>query len=486
MEALANLRITANRFFTIFLWLHVPLIVATASFVGEVSALNVGILALILTIVPHFVIKQRGDAPLTRYMVAVSLMLMVALFVYCFSNHYWQIDAHMYFFAALAMLSAYSDWRTILVAMVTVALHHLLLNFIFPMAIFPDGADFFRVIFHAVIVIVETAVLLFITNTVSKSLLESEALLHKTDEQQALMASLEEQKEEVKRQQEERAKQTIRLSDEFEQNLGPIIAHFSTTIEELKKTAATMLESSETSNRVGENIAGQILQSSENIQGISGAAEEMTASIREIAHKLEESNQIAQQAFDKVESSNKIAEELQEAAQNVSNVTGLIREITEQTNLLALNATIEAARAGEAGKGFAVVAQEVKELASRASQATEEINQEISLAQQKTNETVRMIENIGALVRDLHEVSTSVAAAVGQQSATTQEIASLIGNAASSSKDINRQMDEMKNTADTQYLQAETVAQNASRLYDQNQQLQQNTDHFLNSVKKGS
>ena len=76
----------------------------------------------------------------------------------------WQIDFHMIYFAALAMLVAFCDWRTILVAAAATAIHHLSLNFLMPWAVFPDGGNFLRVVFHAVIVVLEVVVLILLSH----------------------------------------------------------------------------------------------------------------------------------------------------------------------------------------------------------------------------------------------------------------------------------------------------------------------------------
>src|SRR5205807_7187874 len=94
-----------------------------------------------------------------------------------------------------------------------------------------------------------------------------------------------------------------------------------------------------------------------------------------------------------------------------------------QTNLLALNATIEAARAGEAGRGFAVVANEVKALAGQTAKATEEISSQIAGMQQATVRSVDAIWTIQRTIREVGEVTATIAAAVTEQGAATREIA---------------------------------------------------------------
>src|SRR5438045_5859563 len=139
---------------------------------------------------------------------------------------------------------------------------------------------------------------------------------------------------------------------------------------------------------------------------------------------------------------------LDEAAERIGSVVGLISKIAAQTNLLALNATIEAARAGETGKGFAVVAAEVKALANQTSRATEEISQQIAAIQEATKGAVSEIGSIGRTIHELTSVSTSIAGAVEEQSVTTREIATSIqiaaGNTASASDQMKSRSEERR------------------------------------------
>ena len=171
-------------------------------------------------------------------------------------------------------------------------------------------------------------------------------------------------------------------------------------------------------------------QSTSNIESVATATEEMTATIGEIARSSEQSRQVAGSAVATVESAAHGVGDLSKAAEAVGRVLEVISDIAEQTKLLALNATIEAASAGDAGKGFAVVAGEVKELARRTSEATEEIRTSIGSIQKTAGSTVREIGEIRGVIGEVNDNVTTIAAAVEEQATTTRAIAGNVTDAA--------------------------------------------------------
>ncbi len=211
------------------------------------------------------------------------------------------------------------------------------------------------------------------------------------------------------------------------------LAKISVGMEDAVKNAkdlssAVVVASEDMSANVG-SIAVTSKESALNMQMIASGAKHLSLAEQEIVIKSEEARNVVSEAVSKSETTSRQLQELGDAADKISNVTEVITAISEQTNLLALNATIEAARAGEAGKGFAVVANEIKELASQTTDATQEIKNKISGIQIATNETVKEIGEVIDVISNFHDIVNIIASAVEKQSLTTKEISSNVTQA---------------------------------------------------------
>lgn len=161
---------------------------------------------------------------------------------------------------------------------------------------------------------------------------------------------------------------------------------------------------------------------SQNVQTMASAAEELAASVQEISQSMAQSRTATESAFDLVETASAHTRRLSDAATAMGSIVGLIQTIAGQINLLALNATIESARAGDAGRGFAVVAQEVKNLANQAASATEQISTEIEGVQAVSQEVVGSLRAIQTSVETMRDHVVVTAASVEEQSAVTQDM----------------------------------------------------------------
>lgn len=114
------------------------------------------------------------------------------------------------------------------------------------------------------------------------------------------------------------------------------------------------------------------------------------------------------------EKSAKSARTLEVTAQSIGKLIGSIQEVSDQTNLLALNASIEAARAGEYGHGFAVVADEVRQLASKAGQASGEIEKLITTIIEQIADIRELVDASQASANDVSSSSIQIGSAVNQ------------------------------------------------------------------------
>ncbi len=466
MNELNDLRRRGVQITAVVCWLSTAIIAAGALF-ADTGLLPV-IMAVALVAYPTLAAMRGQSDGATRVALGMTLPLYSAVLLFQWSDGPWLIDLHMTFFAMIAVLAVLADWRPIIAGAATTAVHHLLLNFVAPAVVFGESA-LSRVILHAVVVVVETVVLVLLVNQLEQMLAAQiaarEAKLTAERQAEELRAARDAEQRLVVDEIAKRLKQLAagdlraRINTTFPGGFDELRVDFNAALGDLDSlvgsAARTSVHIHNGANEIkiaADNLAarteaqaGAVDRTTQTITMLLGSAQDTASRADQVRDTLSQSQQRAEAGHAVVTRAVSTMGLIEQSAGEIGQIVSLIDGIAFQTSLLALNAGVEAARAGESGKGFAVVATEVRALAQRSADAAQDIKRLIDTSNQHVVEGVQLVTQTGSVLASMLEEVTRIAGTVAEITDRVKQNAHALGDISETFRGIDR--DTQQNAA---------------------------------------
>lgn len=352
----------------------------------------------------------RGVKPSLRSLpIALALIGQCIALTAAFAGHRWQLDTHMVFFAMLAIIATMGSIPALLFAVAVTAAHHLLVGILLPALVYPvaDLSEVvLRTLLHAAIVIFEAAILTW-------SILRS-------------------------------ARAAAEVSASREQ-LAQHAAEAAAARAAAEAARERAVAAADRTRQEGQTAASAV----EQIASVASAAASSATHAQQVVAKAkgdaESSDAVVRRAMEAMKA-------IQESSGQISAIVAVIDDISRQTDILALNAAVEAARAGEAGRGFAVVANEIRVLAQRSADATQQIRTLVNTS------GARVVEGV-ELVGETREALSRIVEEVGNLNELVRGIAYGAVEQSEGLAQVNRAIAKIDSIADTDEPEGATIYQ---------------------------
>jgi methyl-accepting chemotaxis protein len=278
---------------------------------------------------------------------------------------------------------------------------------------------------------------------------------------------------------------TTSIEEKFEgefQDLGDAINSFVSelrdTISQINAAANTINEASTEIAEGNADLSSRTEEQASSLEETASSMEELTGTVRLNSENANQANSLASEAstvaIEGGETIQKVVTtmaSINESANKISDIIGVIDGIAFQTNILALNAAVEAARAGEQGRGFAVVASEVRTLAQRSANAAKDIKELIS-------DSVSKIENGNVLVNQSGETMEKVVTSIKRVNDIMSEIAAASAEQATGIDEVGKAITQMDEVTQQNAALVEEAAAAAESLQSQAVQLTERVSSF--------